>query len=763
MKKIMEITFKVLKWIFFIFQMILLKIFYFFYWILIFILKFIKKFYLIFSLIVTCVVFAVSLYFLYSANVFFDGLNVEKYKINLNNIYDRNGVYIGSTSVRNTVYTKIEDFPTNIKDTVLIVEDKSFFTNIGISIFGILRSAVMIIPSLIIGKRPQGGSTITQQVVRQIALNQRFSFIRKWKEIIFSLVITQKISKSQILELYLNNAYFGSNVYGFNRAASIFFNKDINKLEIHEIALLVALLKSADDFSPVKQPDKAKIRRDYVLYRMKEENQITEEEYNNAINEPLGVSIMSECVSYNSLRVRKFIIDKYGMDAYQKGGFNIKTTLDNNVQKIAENALQSVCFSFELERKWNGPVGFMSQFDYNTLQKYSNNCGKNYFAVMITNVKKGSYKGLFSNGFFNKEDLSLISKCKIGDVVVIHAATGKVMNKPKYTGQVTIMDSSNGEIVASVGGLDVNLSRYNIAETPRPIGSCMKIFDVIALLEYGLKPSTPVNDEPGGVFGKEFKYLSMEEYCKKKQIDNRSSYEKMGMWIVNNWDSNFFGQITLRIAYEFSRNIPFVKLILNDSSLGKLKEVLVRFGLLDSHVDIYPAMILGNHEVKPEIVAATGCSIVSNKLIKPTFIKEENDSTDTNSSTDEKPMLETSVRNNLLSMMYGNVTRGMGRRLKDLNRFLYSKTGTSSNNRDALCLCLTKEYVIFVNVCCYDDDKLADGVMGAKYPVVVIHKILESLSNIGNQSLIDGKSYKSVPYNPFNTPNILTNLNVEEY
>lgn len=147
---------------------------------------------------------------------------------------------------------------------IINVEDKSFYSNIGISFVGILRSSIFLIPSFIKKEQIRGASTITQQIVRQFFFNTKLSFVRKFKEIIYATLMNFYFSKNHIFEMYINNAYFGYNVYGFSAAANAFFGKDIKDLEIDEIASLVGMLKGPMVFSPIKNFDNFK--KEEIIY-----------------------------------------------------------------------------------------------------------------------------------------------------------------------------------------------------------------------------------------------------------------------------------------------------------------------------------------------------------------------------------------------------------------------------------------------------------------------------------------------------------------
>jgi len=679
-------------------------------------------------------------------------------------IYDRDDILIGHTSPTITIYKKLEEFPTILKDTILAIEDSSFYRNCGISITGLMRAMITYIPSKILRQTPKGGSTITQQLMRALFLSYNISISRKFLEIILSISASFKISKKDILEVYMNNAYFCNNIYGFNTASHIFWGKEPEELSPSEIAILVSLLRGPQ-YSPLYYPERLKARRNFILKKMLQKKIINEEQYNEAILEEINIDWNKFFhVNYLSLDIKNYIIKNYSEDIYKKGGLKIYTSISKNIQEIAEKELINVCYELERDCPWSGPVDCNREKKH--LFSYMEKCGKFYTPIVISSPD-GHFIGLKTQGKLSVSDIEKYRKFKsieVGDVIILYKKTGEIMNLPSFNGQVTILKNglNAGEVVASVGGIDLTIFRDNIARyIPREVGSCIKVLNCLCALDQGLPTDLPLNDSY--VIIKDGKAIFTDKTTYFTHRYNFTVKKIKDVWAPGNWDDQFFGKITMRNAFEFSRNTSFMDLIYNNIGIKKYYKFLRKIGLIDSKISFFPSMVLGSVFMTPEHFAGTICGVLNYGVgIEPTLIQEITDKDDGILEKVEIIEKDRVVKKEsvyiMLEMMQGAVDRGLAKALKDVLPNIYGKSGTSGNNRDVLCLCITKEYTILITLCKNDGSSLGANVWGARYPMLCGRRIVSALGLSGepffpSRSNLQIREF-SGPYNPYHSPNL---------
>jgi len=250
-------------------------------------------------------------------------------------IYDRTGKYLLYEIGPKKTAIKAEEIPEIIKKAFIAVEDKDFYKHPGISLKGIIRAIYLNLKK---GDLKYGGSTITQQIVRNRFLSQKKTITRKIKEIILALIIEKKYSKDEILAAYINNVNFGEGRYGIKSASEFYFNKDIKDLNLSEIALLVGIPNAPAIYSPLKNPHLALDRRNYVLKRMLEEGYISKKEFEEAISQKIEIKKTPKEVQalHFVLEVKKILEEKFKDINLNIAGFKVITTLDYDIQKQAE-------------------------------------------------------------------------------------------------------------------------------------------------------------------------------------------------------------------------------------------------------------------------------------------------------------------------------------------------------------------------------------------------------------------------------------------
>jgi len=335
--------------------------------------------------------------------------------------------------------TSLNGVPEFLKQGFICIEDKAFYKHWGVNIMSLLRS---VIENLIHFRVVRGGSTITMQLARNMFLTQEKTILRKLKEIALAVRIERAYTKDEILEKYLNQINFGQGRYGVATAARYYFNKDVSQLTLSESALLVAIPKQPETFSPYRDPERAKARRNLVLKEMFNDHLITEAEYNTAINEPLGVvprkpeKVLGE---YFIEEIRRYLELKYGAEFLYRSGASIYTTMNRDIQRTAEEVLEKHLSQIEKDYKFKNPK-------------------------------------------------SKIDSTGISDTL---KAT------PYLQGALVVIEQKTGELKALIGGRDFSQSKFNRAtQARRQTGSSFKVFVFTAAIDNGFTPADIVLDLP---------------------------------------------------------------------------------------------------------------------------------------------------------------------------------------------------------------------------------------------------------------------------
>ena len=444
--------------------------------------------------------------------------------------YDRGGNLIFEIGNEKRTNVSIKDIPDKLVKAFVAAEDKTFYTNPGLDIKGIIKTGLIDLYKFVKGQRLGGASTITQQIVKNVLLTNERTITRKLKEVILSYRISKMMSKEKIMEVYLNHIYLGLQAYGVAAASEEYFDKTLAQLTVPEMAMLASLPKAPSVMNPFKNHNRAMQRRNYVLRRMLEDGYITNDEYAQYVNTPLIVKrkrsihapfhapvffAQSLLVSKNSGLTRKDILSN---------GYRVDLTIDNNIQHWAQDALDEELIRYTKNHGYTGAL-----FNYSAeeltqktpeqlLQNIDEpeNIGKFSLAVVLAVDDKTTKIGLKDNsvGFINFNDMSWakqkisetsvsgkrISSCKdivsIGDVIVVKRKSAdseffSLEQIPAINGGVVVMNSKSGEILAMVGGYNDQAGAFNRAvQAFRQVGSAIKPFVYGAALDRGFTPAS---------------------------------------------------------------------------------------------------------------------------------------------------------------------------------------------------------------------------------------------------------------------------------
>ena len=269
-------------------------------------------------------------------------------------VFSRDKKLIAEFGEKRRIPLGYDELPEQLIQSFLAAEDNRFFEHPGVDYQGIIRAAVQL---LLTGEKKQGGSTITMQVARNFFLTREKTYIRKLNEIFLALRIETELSKEKILELYLNKIYMGHRSYGVGAAAQVYYGKTVNELNLAQMAMVAGLPKAPSANNPVTDPARALERRNYVLGQMKRLSYISEEQYEQAIQEPVTARIHSANVEveapYVAEMVRAEMLERYGENAYTDG-YSVYTTIDSRLQTAANSALRTTLQEYDLRHGYRG-------------------------------------------------------------------------------------------------------------------------------------------------------------------------------------------------------------------------------------------------------------------------------------------------------------------------------------------------------------------------------------------------------------------------
>ena len=653
-------------------------------------------------------------------------------------LYTNDGHLLAEYATEHRLYLPLDEMPRRVISAFLSAEDKNFYEHGGIDFMSIARAMIVNLNNLGANRGLVGGSTITQQVVKNFFLSSEKSLERKIKEAILSFRISRIYSKDRILELYLNEIYLGYGSYGIAAAALNYFNKSLDELTVAETAFLAGLPKAPSNYNPKTHYERAKERRDYVLERMFEDGHISSEEYDIARATPINVTERAQADVFSgdffAEEVRRELADEFGSNVLYKDGLYVKTTVDPTLQEYADKALRYALTSYDRRHGYRGPVGHIDAFDgwkaqLNEIGKTVPLVGQQKLAV-VNSVGANSVK-IYTDGdlegiiplaemkWARKHIAHLkmggaVSKASAvlsrGDVVIVSArkdkegkSTGeyKLHQVPKVNGALVALDPHTGRVLAMSGGYSYMGSEFNRAtQAKRQPGSAFKPFVYLAGLEAGLTPATLVLDAP----------IAISQGPGKPD------------WTPQNYSGDYMGSVTMRMGLEKSRNAMTVYLA---SKLGidRIREVGKRFGIYESLPAEYSAVLGARETTLIDLVNAYAMLVNGGKRVKPALIERIDDrygkviykrdqrecdkctyrTVPSHRSLEKEPpripdnretVVDSATAFQMTYMLQGVVERGTAVRAKRLGMPLGGKTGTTNDSRDAWFIGFSPDLVV---------------------------------------------------------------------
>ncbi len=658
--------------------------------------------------------------------------------------YATDGKLLEEYAKEHRLFLPIDAMPKMLINAFISAEDQNFYTHPGIDFTGILRAVIKNTVAASQGKKSLvGGSTITQQVVKNFLLTNEKSINRKVKEAILSFRITRVFSKDKILELYLNQIFLGSRSYGVASAALNYFNKSVTELNVEEMAFLAALPQAPSYFNPHKNIERALSRRNWVLQRMYEEGFLTREEALHAIAQPIKLYNRDRDevakADFYAEAVRQKIAQMYGEKSLYEGGLMVRTSLDPKLEKIAEKSLRNGLINYDRKRGYRGPVAKIT-IEENWPKKLAevNLNGLDIkpwrYAVILSVSDKIVNIGLVDG---SKDILNLTASkwavagkkltniFKPGDVIVVDInQTQKNYNLeqiPKINGALVAMDPHTGRVLALVGGYSFDNSKFNRAvQAIRQPGSAFKTFVYLAALENGILPTSIFLDSPIA-------------------IDQGPG---LPLWRPKNFYNDFKGPLTFRRGLELSRN-PITARVAQAIGIKKVAEIAKRFGICDNPPPYY-SIVLGAMETTP-LRLTNAYAVIANggRKVTPSLIDKIQDRNGKLIySNDQRACVNCIPANDTIPYIQDNqgyvtdprsayqitsILEGVtehtknGVTIRELGRTIAGKTGTTNDAKDTWFIGFTPDLVVGVFVG-YDDPKTlgarASGAMVAQ-PIFV--------------------------------------------
>ncbi len=585
--------------------------------------------------------------------------------------------------------------PITIK-AFLAAEDSGFYQHEGVDLPGIFRAAVK---NFVAGSIVQGGSTITQQVIKSMLLTPERSYERKIKEIILAYRLEKYLTKDEILTIYLNQIYLGARAYGVEAAAREYFGVSASELTLAQAAMLAGLPKAPSRYSPYANPERARERQVYVLTRLRDLGWVAPEEFEAALNEPLEYKAADDpswkIGPYYLEEVRRQLVDMYGEDRVYAGGLQVRTAVDLDHQVYADQALRDGLRAASKRHGWMGPVRtievdayeeFLGGQDIDAIEV------GDWTQVLVTGVSKAGAKvrfGAFSgvvpvktmewgrapNVKYAPEEVRKITDArkvlKEGDIVwasVVETSEDKpwtlaLEQEPKVEGALVSMDPRSGEVLALCGGYDFFRSQFNRAtQALRQPGSAFKPIVYSTALDNGFTPASIVLDAP----------IVYEDGTGE-------------MWKPENFEGIFYGPTLLRTALVKSRNLVTIR-VAQQVGIGKIIErgkAMGLTGIMEPNL----SLALGSGQFSPlNMCQAYSTFARGGSYIKPRFIESVvspwGDQLYTaEPETGEAMPPETAYI--MSSLLQEVIQHGTGVRAKVIGRPLAGKTGTTNDEQDA--------------------------------------------------------------------------------
>lgn len=663
-------------------------------------------------------------------------------------VFGWDGTLIGEFSTERRIFVPYDEIPPVVAQAFLAAEDRNFFHHGGIDVGGLGRAMAKNVLNFVQGRRLEGGSTITQQVAKNIMLTNDATIGRKLKEAILARRLEATLDKRQILELYLNEIFLGYRSYGVASAAFNYFGKPLERLTLAEAAYLAALPKGPNNYHPTKNKARAIERRNWILGQMAEAGSITRAQAEAAMKEDLVVQLAPQRSSYRDAdffveEVRRRAIGLFGRRKLTEGGYYLRTTLDSRMQTAARIALMQGLENYDRRHGWRGAWGnvvIQPGWEKEAARK-SKPAERREWRAAVIDAPGGAIR--LAEGGVGRLEASDVAWAnagaglKRGDLVFVEPTgngTFHLRQIPNVNGALVAIEPQSGRVQAMVGGYSFSLSSFNRAtQANRQPGSAFKPFVYATALEGDFTPASIINDAPISIGG----------------------------YRPENYSHRFYGPSRIRTGLELSRNVMTVRLA-QQVGMNRIVENAIRYGIV-KRMEPVLAMALGAGETTPyKLTAAYSMFPNGGRRITPHLIELVQDRTgdvvyraDTRRCLtcgrgfggsesprlrpDGEQVMDPVVAYEITSMLEGVVQRGTGTAARVLGRPVAGKTGTTNDYRSAWFVGFTPDLVVGVFVGFDDNRSLGAGEAGAVTAVPIFVSFMQ-------------EALRNTPARPFRKP-----------
>jgi penicillin-binding protein 1A len=627
-------------------------------------------------------------------------------------IYADDGQVIGSFALERRIVVSYDEIPQLLKDAIISVEDQNFRSHWGIDIYGVARAGLK---DVMAGRFVEGGSTLTQQLSKNLFLTPERRFRRKIQEAMLAIQIERYYTKDQILTMYVNQNFMGHGQYGFAAAADFYFGKKLKDLNVEEAALLAALPRSPINYSPIVHPDRAHMRRDYAIDRMVAEKKITFAQGEEAKSHPIKIAEKQrpdELAPYFVEELRRYLEKKYGTFAVHEGGLKVFSTLNVDYQKAANAGVRAGLRDYDKRHGWRGAERNLVAEGVQDIHTFELPDWKlpirtnDIVPGIVLELTKASaivkireYQAVLSpQDFAWTNNKSASDILKVGDIALFQIRSLNPANlklevaleqKPKVQGSLLAIEPKSGEIKAMVGGYDFDESKFNRAtQALRQTGSSFKPFVYTVAIDQGMTLDDTIVDTP----------------------------VSFGGYSPGNYDGKFEGTIGIRRAFADSRNVPAVKLLAR-VGVQNLIPYVRRFGIT-SKIDPVLPIALGAADVTlVEMVSAYSTFPNDGVRVVPQMIRRVTDYEGNvleENFSELRDVIPAETARTMVDLMQEPIKQGTATKAQELKRPIAGKTGTTNDFTDAWFIGYTPSLVAGAWIGFDEKVTLGDKETGAK-------------------------------------------------